>query len=165
MPSPAAPRSLRGVLRVVLMCGPAGSGKSTVARGLERDGMVRLSIDAEAWARGERTMPLEARLEAEIERDLRARLLDLVHAGRDVVVDLSFWSRAMRDDYRALLRGAGVVPETIYLATPKEVCLARVRAREGAHADDFALDPALAETYYDHLEVPTPDEGPLTVLR
>ncbi|MGC5628638.1 AAA family ATPase [Georgenia sp. Z1344] len=151
--------------RVVLMCGPAGSGKSTVARELEAGGMVRLSIDVEAWARGERTMPLDPRVRDEIEDELRARLLDLVRAGRDVVVDLSFWSRAMRDDYRALLSATGIVPETIYLGTPKDVCLARLRARAAAHADDFALDPALAERYYDHLEVPTPEEGPLTVLR
>ncbi|MGC5616817.1 AAA family ATPase [Georgenia sp. Z1491] len=151
--------------RVVLMCGPAGSGKSTVARGLERDGMVRLSIDAEAWARGERSMPLDPRVLGEIESALQVRLLDLVRAGRDVVVDLSFWSRAMRETYRALLSGTGVVPETIYLATPRDVCLARLRARSAAHPDDFALDPELAGQYHDHLEVPTPDEGPLTVLR
>jgi dephospho-CoA kinase len=30
------------------MCGPAGSGKSTVARQFERQGMIRLSFDQEA---------------------------------------------------------------------------------------------------------------------
>ena len=37
------------------MCGPAGAGKSTYARRLERDGIVRLSFDAEAWKRRMRT--------------------------------------------------------------------------------------------------------------
>ncbi len=36
--------------RVIFMCGPAGSGKSTYARRLEQDGMTRLSIDAEMLA-------------------------------------------------------------------------------------------------------------------
>lgn len=40
------------------MCGPAGSGKSTVARRLEAGGMTRLSYDQEAWNRGLRDMPL-----------------------------------------------------------------------------------------------------------
>ena len=31
--------------RVIFMCGPAGSGKSTVARQLEQQGMTRLSFD------------------------------------------------------------------------------------------------------------------------
>ncbi len=56
-------------------------------------------------------------MRAEIEADLRARLLDLVAQGADVVLDFSFWSRRMRDDYRELLEPTGVVPETIYLAT------------------------------------------------
>jgi predicted kinase len=37
--------------RVVLMCGIAGSGKTTYAQRLERDGYVRLSIDEEVWRR------------------------------------------------------------------------------------------------------------------
>ena len=35
--------------QVILMCGPAGSGKSTYARGLEARGYVRVSFDGEAW--------------------------------------------------------------------------------------------------------------------
>ena len=35
-----------------LMCGPAGSGKSTCARDLEAHGGVRFSIDREAYAAG-----------------------------------------------------------------------------------------------------------------
>ncbi|MFP5335513.1 MAG: hypothetical protein ACLGIV_09380 [Actinomycetes bacterium] len=33
-----------------------------------------------------------------LEAELRRRLLELVAAGRDVVLDFSFWSRRMRDD-------------------------------------------------------------------
>jgi shikimate kinase len=36
------------VARVIFMCGPAGSGKSTAARQYERQGMTRLSFDQEA---------------------------------------------------------------------------------------------------------------------
>ena len=150
--------------RVVLMCGPAGSGTSTVARELEREGLVRLSFDREAWRRGFRTMPLPAQAHRDIEAALRARLLALMADGRDVVLDFSFWSRAMRDDYRRLLRPLGIEPETIYLATDRDTCLSRVRARAVDHADDFRLSEKLAATYFDHFEAPTPAEGPLTVL-
>lgn len=68
------------------MCGPAGSGKSTVARQLEAQGMVRLSFDQEAWRRGIKTMPLPADVHQEIEQELRARLVELVAAGTDVVL-------------------------------------------------------------------------------
>ena len=36
--------------RVVLLCGLAGSGKTTYAQGLAVAGHVRLSIDAEVWS-------------------------------------------------------------------------------------------------------------------
>ena len=150
--------------RVVFMCGPAGAGKSTTARQLERSGMVRLSFDQEAWSRGYRAMPLPDRSHREIEAHLRRRLLDLVDTGHDVVLDFSFWSRAMRDDWRALLTPRGIVPETVYLATPRQTCLDRIALRASDHADGFVITPELAARYFDHFEPPTAEEGPLTIL-
>ena len=146
------------------MCGPAGSGKSTVARRLEAEGMVRLSFDDEAWERGIRSMPLDDDVHAEIEAALRARLHDLLDEGYDVVLDFSFWSRAMREEWRTLLAARGVVAETLYLATPREVVLERLRRRRGAHRDDFPLDEGTAAAYVDGFEPPDPREGPLTVI-
>jgi len=150
--------------RVIFMCGPAGSGKSTVARQFEDHGMTRLSFDQEAWSRGITTMPLPPQVHRAIETELRARLLDLVRAGADVVLDFSFWSRGKRDEYRALLKPFGVTPETVYLATDRATVLSRVSARAAAGGDDFQLSPELAARYFDHFEVPTEAEGPLTVI-
>jgi predicted kinase len=146
------------------MCGPAGSGKSTVARQYERQGMTRLSFDQEAWSRGITTMPLPPGVHREIEDELRARLVDLVRAGADVVLDFSFWSRGMREEYRELLRPLGVVPETVYLATDRASVLKRVAARAARDGDDFELAAELAARYFDHFEPPTAAEGPLTVI-
>lgn len=147
------------------MCGPAGSGKSTAARRLEGEGFVRLSFDQEAWARGIRRMPLSDDVHRDIEEDLRRRLLELVRDRRDVVLDFSFWSRAMRDEWRSLLSSHGVTPEILYLDTDRATCLARLAARRGAHRDDFVLDDVTAEAYLDGFEPPTAEEGPLTVCR
>ncbi len=110
------------------MCGPAGSGKTTWARRLETAGMTRLSFDVEMWRRGITTVPLPPEVRAEIETDLRARLLQLVGDGADVVLDFSFWSRAMRDDYRRLLAPLGVVPER----REREVAALRSPCRVGS---------------------------------
>ena len=150
--------------RVVFMCGPAGSGKSTVARRMEADGFVRLSFDQEAWRRGIRYMPLADYANREIEIQLRRRLVGLVEGGHEVVLDFSFWSRAMREEWRQVLEPFGVVPETIYLPTDRATCLRRVEARGRTHDGDFALDAATAATYFDHFETPDPDEGPVIVL-
>jgi len=127
--------------------------------------MVRLSFDVEMWNRGIATVPLPPEIRDEIEAELRARLLELVAAGQDVVLDFSFWSRQMRDDYRALLEPTGIVPETIYLATDRETVLSRMRTRRGNHSHDFVLSEELVCEYFDHFEAPTPAEGPLTVIR
>ena len=126
--------------------------------------MVRLSFDAEMWRRGVTTVPSPPDVRDEIEAGLRTRLLELVAAGCDVVLDFSFWSRRMRDDYRLLLEPTGVVPETIYLATDRETVLARMRTRRGSHPDDHVLPDELVVQYFDHFEPPTADEGPLTVI-
>ena len=150
--------------RVIFMCGPAGSGKSTVARGYERQGMTRLSFDQEAWSRGTTAMPLPPGMHRDIEDVLRARLVELVRAGADVVVDFSFWSRAMREEYRGLQRPPGVVPETVYLATDRATVLERVAARAARDGDDFAISAELAAFYFDHFEVPTAEEDPLMII-
>jgi hypothetical protein len=52
--------------------------------------MVRLSFDVEMWRRASSTVPLPPDVRSEIENDLRARLLELVAAGTDVVLNFSF---------------------------------------------------------------------------
>ena len=79
---------------MIFMCGPAGSGKSTVARRYERDGMTRLSFDQEAWSRGITTMPLPEEVRRDIERVLRARRHGRVRAG-------ATWSSTSRSVPRA----------------------------------------------------------------
>lgn len=126
--------------------------------------MTRLSFDQEAWSRGITTMPLPPGVHRDIEDVLRARLVELVRAGADVVVDFSFWSRAMREEYRGLLHPLGVVPETVYLATDRATVLQRIAARTAGDGDDFAISTELAAFYFDHFEPPTAEEGPLTVI-
>ena len=154
-------RSTVGAMgRVIFMCGPAGSGKSTVARRYEQQGMVRLSFDQEAWSRGVTTMPLPARVRRDIEEGLRARLIQLVRQGADVVLDFSFW---FTSDARRVPRNPpplGVIPETVYLATDRATELDRLRARAARHGDDFRLSEELVADYFDHFEIPTAEEGP-----
>src|SRR5690606_7617042 len=125
--------------RVVLMCGPAGSGKTTRARALENEGFVRLSIDTEAWARGLREQPLPDEVAVEIETHLRNRLIALIREAADVVVDYSFWSRRKRSEYRDLIEHLGSTVVTLYVDTPRDVALARVADRSGSHVDEVVL--------------------------
>lgn len=127
--------------------------------------MTRLSYDQEAWNRGLRDMPLSDEAHEQISADLRQRLIQLLERGQNVVLDFSFWSRSMREEWRRLVAEYGVVAETIYMATDKQTCLNRLRARARAHEDDFIITRSIATEYFDHFEPPSDDEGPLTVQR
>lgn len=149
---------------VILMCGAAGSGKSTYARGLAQQGYTVLSFDEEAWRRGYRSHPVPPEGCAEVHDGLKARLVELVRAGSPAVVDTSFWSRAARDDYRALLAPLGVTPVVHYMDTPRGVVLERLAARRHDGPDDIPVPFEQAVAYMDGLQVPTADEGPLRVV-
>lgn len=119
---------------VVLLCGIAGSGKTTYARDLEQAGYVRLSIDEDVWKRfgryGVDYSPEEYEQHSEtVEKELRDRLVRLIYSGRDVVVDCSFWRQRTRQEYKRLVEGAGARWRLVYLKTHPEVLRERLHAR------------------------------------
>jgi predicted kinase len=150
--------------RVILMCGPAGAGKSTYARRLESHDYRRLSFDEIAWALGHRSHPVDPAAADAVHRLIQERIVETLAAGGRVVVDTSFWSRASRDRYRAFLAPLGVIPVVYYLATPRETILTRLSDRSGSHGDDVVVPHGLAITYLDGFEVPTAAEGPIRVI-
>lgn len=105
---------------VVMMCGVAGSGKTTFAQKLEKEGFARLSIDEDIWATHGRfgvDYP-EGNYDSyliESELKLRKELVKLIQAKQHVVVDFSFWQRQRRNDYKQLIEGHGGDWELIYL--------------------------------------------------
>jgi predicted kinase len=150
---------------VVLMCGLAGSGKTTYAKALERKGYVRLSVDEEIWRRFGRYVvdyePAQYERYSEVARQaLRDRLLALMAEGRRVVVDSSFWQRSRRDQHKRLVEQAGGRWRLIYLQADPGVLRQRLSARAArfdANAAFPITDDLLAQ-YLDSFEPPV-DEG------
>lgn len=123
---------------VTLLCGPAGAGKTTLARRLEDDGAVRLSMDAATWADGWRGAPAPRERLVALHDGLKDKLVETVGAGRDVVVDFSLSTRGIRDEWRELAVGAGARVRLVVLRAPLPVLLERV-ARRGAEPGPDAL--------------------------
>lgn len=147
---------------VVLMCGIAGSGKTTYARGLEREGFVRLSVDEEIWRRwGRYGVDYPAARYPELQRlaeqAVRDELVSLVERGRDVVVDLSMWRRLDRDDYKALIERTGGRWRLVYLRASPDLLRKRLAERRGrgdANAD-LPVTDAVLERYLREFEEPS----------
>ncbi|MFC1416191.1 AAA family ATPase [Streptacidiphilus cavernicola] len=157
---------------VVLMCGLPGAGKTTYARGLVRRGYARLSIDEAVWERlGRRDAGLvlepEAydRLKDEVRREQRQELVALMRAGRDVVVDYSFWSRAHRDDYKALVESHGCRWELVHLKADRATLERRVKARNDEDgANSVTVEEQLLNRYLAAFEEPS-GEGEQVVVQ
>jgi predicted kinase len=145
---------------VTLLCGPAGAGKTTYARKLERRGAVRLSMDEAVWADGwHQDEPPQERLD-ELYAGLRDAFDRALADGSDVVVDLSLAERSVRDDWRRLAGAAGVACELLVFTAPFEVLWQRVKRRnDQEEANAVRLTESRLRLYVDGFDWPAEDEG------
>ena len=112
------------MIKVIMMCGICGSGKTTYAKQKEKEGYVRLSIDEEMWkiyGRKGIDYPNEQyeKLSEIVEMALRKELLSLIQQGKYVVLDFSFWNKENREYYKRLIEKAGGTPELVYMKASK----------------------------------------------
>ena len=146
------------------MCSPAGAGKSTLAKKIESTGMTILSYDEESFKRGFNEHPLPQEVLEDIKTYLDEKLISLIMQNIDIVLDYSFWSREMRNEYILLLKKYDIELKIYYIKTPKEVCMERIRKRNGNHQNDIILTEQTVSTYYDHFQPPTDEEGEVIVV-
>lgn len=147
---------------VVMMCGVAGSGKTTFAGRLEKEGFVRLSIDEEIWATHGRygiDYPIERyeQLKVEAELKLRNELVVLVKEKRNVVIDFSFWQRKRRNEYKKLIEDAGGEWKLVYLKVDPRDLRERLRIRSqrfDANAA-FTITDEILNSFLNGFEVPS----------
>ncbi|KZE66214.1 hypothetical protein AWM68_07540 [Fictibacillus phosphorivorans] len=145
---------------VVMMCGVAGSGKTTFSKQLEKEGFVRLSIDEEIWASNGRygiDFPMEKIEEYKktAETKLQNALLELIHKNKHVVIDFSFWDRSRRDLYKQLIDKAGGKWKLIYLDVHPDVLLERLKERNKRFdANSFPITEETLTSYLRGFETP-----------
>jgi predicted kinase len=149
----------RGTL--VMLCGMAGSGKTTAATFLEARGFVRLSIDEEIWHRFGRfgiDYPAEIypSLQQRVASDLWSRLPALLEKAVPIVIDNSFWNRETRDRYKRLAESYARRWILLYLKTSPTVLRERLyhrRERFDANAA-FPIHDELLDSYLKSFQEP-----------
>ncbi len=154
---------------IVLMCGIAGSGKTTFSQNLEKYGYVRLSIDEEVWSTNGRygiDYPVEKYREylEEAHIRLRNKLVKLIEDKKQVVVDSSFWNRSERDEYKRLIENSGGKWSLIYLKVHPDELRKRLKIRSqrfDANAA-FTITEEILTTFLNGFEEPR-DEGEIVI--
>lgn len=150
---------------VVLMCGIAGSGKTTFSQMLEKHGYVRLSIDEEVWSTNGRygiDYPVEKYREYLDDAHIRLRnkMLQLIQAKKRVVMDSSFWSRSERAEYKQLIENSGGIWRLVYLKVHPDELRRRLKIRSqrfDANAAFTIMDEILT-TFLNGFEEPNKAE-------
>jgi predicted kinase len=142
------------------MCGITGSGKSTYALQLVEQGYVRLSVDEYIWSRyGVFGVDYDEMAwlgyQAEAEARVLSELDRLLAEGARVVLDLSFWSRTMRDAWRSRIEARGGTWELLYMRADPAVIRARLIARRARNdANAFPIPDEMLERFIVGFEPP-----------
>jgi predicted kinase len=144
--------------RLIVLCGLPGSGKTTVARGLEEQlGAFRLCSDEWMTALAIDLYDLDGRMRVDaLQQDVAVALVRL---GVTVVYESGGWTRAERDGLRERARAVGAAVELRYLDEPIDVLWQRLvdRNAERPWATGVIARDDLAE-WAAHFEAPMADE-------
>src|ERR1700756_3294288 len=121
---------------VYMLCGAAGSGKTTYAERLIASGAVKLSLAesmAERFGRAGTDYPVQEYPECErtVLAEHRAQLIGMLSVGRSVVLDYGFGRREQRDEYKELITEHGGQWRLLYFDTPLPVLQQRLAERNG----------------------------------
>ncbi|MHC5905294.1 AAA family ATPase [Streptomyces sp. S6] len=146
---------------VYLLVGLTGSGKTTYAqRKLEPVGVVRLSVDERVFERHGRygvdypEHEYFAR-EAPVVAEVRRELVELVKAGRSVVVDHGLWRRKEREDWKHLVRDAGGAVRLLYFPVAREELLRRLNERNRRDdANALTVTESAMDDFFARFDVP-----------
>lgn len=149
--------------KLVLVCGKAGSGKSTLTARLGRSART-VVIAEDDWLGalfGDQMSSVAdyARCAARLRGIMGPHVVALLRSGMSVVLDFPANTIATRAWMRGIAERAQAPGELHYLDVPNELCKARLRARNASGTHPFSLTDAQFDQLARHFVAPTPDEG------
>jgi len=140
--------------RLIVVCGLPGSGKTTLARSLERRlRAVRLAPDE--WMDALSINLHDQGHRAKIETLQWTLAQDLLALGLVVILDWGTWARSDRDRLRERARAMGVPVELHYVSASLDVLFERIQRRG---REDPPLTREDVTRWFDVFQAPTIEE-------
>lgn len=153
--------------KIHLISGPVGAGKTTFSLNLKKEtGAVHFSIDEWMVTLFGKDSPATPSLEWALERTARCEaqiwslLRQLLVLNTDVILDLGFFKKEHRDQFRKMALQEGFELEFYYLTADINLRRQRVRERNKGKSETYTVDVSdgifdWAESWY---EVPDATE-------
>lgn len=141
-----------------LICGLPGSGKTTLAKRLERE-RPALRLTADEWMTriaGDGNDGAKRAAVEEVQWEIAQQVLSL---GVDVILESGFWARSERDEFRARATALGADTKLYYLDVPLDELKRRLTLRNAAlPPDTFHVHVADLDSWAKGFEPPTQEE-------
>lgn len=147
---------------VYLLCGLPGTGKTTYAANLEKEGAVRLTLDEELFKLFGRNLPdgTYPEFEKKTKIVLIDKLINYLKEDKSVILDWGFWKKEERDRITALVREHGGEPKLLYFKGNLDELANRVQGRD--LSKNHEIDSEMMEEFSKRFEKPR-GEGEITV--
>jgi predicted kinase len=140
--------------RLIIICGLPGSGKTTLAMGLESNlRAVRLSADD--WMDALSLSLCDEQMRGKIEALQWEFGKELLALGLTVIIEWGTWGRSERDALRLGARALGAAVELHCLSAPAEVLFDRIQRRG---MENPPIERGDFSRWLEMFQAPTPEE-------
>ena len=152
--------------KVVMLCGVSGSGKTTMAERLTKEGFVKVSSDEMLWDKygsdfASMPFPEKKRAFMNLGKEITQEVGRNLASGKRVVVDATNCKRFKRDALRDVCRLHDTEPTVVWLDIPFEELKKRLSGRKGSGPNDQIVTEEQLKGFYSGFEAPEPDENPI----
>jgi predicted kinase len=140
--------------RLIIVCGLPGSGKTTLAKRLEKQ-LRAIRFSADEWMDSLSLDLYDEGARAKIEALQWKFGRELLALGHTVIIEWGTWGRSERDDLRLGARALGAAVELHYLSAPPDVLFERIQHRG---RENPPVDRETVSRWFALFQPPTPGE-------